>query len=363
MIKQVLLFILINTMIIGCQGKTETTIQTNKGQTMQGDFFNPKTWKTFCTGRYLIDLPAALNHEVVGDDSVGKDGLGRDVIVWEKSIDTPTKLTAQVNQIKRNIANFKKAIDPTTNNPPRKDGKPYFVREIKYKNGGVGILARANPTGEGMRMYNYFVTEKPFRVFYYRNEFVFENNIEETIALNQKIANSLHARGDNEIPKGSGICIYGGFIAGNHQDLVEETSIRVNYPYYSEKYYFQIGLANIVTEQPMTLHPKERLENKKIKKTLLDNTNKITSSGIKGKEWGVISRPPLDDDIPYYDFLWDHAGTASSSLNPDISMYMGYVSRGYKKNKVFPEYLMFANDKQAIEFWNNILLSLRKRPE
>lgn len=139
---------------------------------------------------------------------------------------------------------------------PREDGKSY-IEQVDYVNGGVGLLLRKASSGNGMTLINYLITEKPFRVFYYQVEFVFDSDKEKIITQTRLLANSLRSRAENEIPKGAGLCIYGGFIAGEHKNLKETSSIKLNYPYFSEKYYFQIGLGNIVTREPMTVHPKK----------------------------------------------------------------------------------------------------------
>ena len=359
MIRKLVLLILI-LLSLGCHAKDDQNIkQNNTGANMQ-DFMNTQTWKTYCTGRYLIDLPSSMNPEWAGGDDV----YGED-ISWQKDIVNRQQVLARIEQMKNNLGKFQAADNASDQMPQRKDGRPYLVKQVDYANGGIGILAHDTPSGNGMVLYNYFITANPFRVFYRKVDFVFENNMDEIIAREQKLAQVLRARGEQDIPTGAGICIYGGFIAGQHTDMKENTGIKLNYPYYSRNYYFQIGIGNLVRREPQHVHPKkQKSDYPKIIKVYRDSSSK-TVAGLKGMEY-VMQRanPWHNDDVPLYNFAWKYAGSGGHNSNdPSISIFMSYVKRDYMKEKDFLEYLMFANENEALALWDKVLQNIRRRPE
>lgn len=321
---------------------------------------NTKNWKTYCVGRYLIDFP-----DFPGTELQENSQFSGDKIIWEKNLKNRADILKITNQMEKNLkANLE--LDGKPQVLARRDGKSYFIKKIDYPNGGVGILIYANHTNNptAYKLYNYFITEKPFRVFSTEVKGIFDNNLELVLQRAQQMAANLRSRELNEIPKGSGLCFDGGFLAGTQDQQAELLSIRMFYPYFSEKYKFEIGMGIGVVAVPNKTHPKKDSFQPILGagKTLTDKSNIIVAD-MAGMEYGYINKSDPPHPFSEYDFMWKFPGTSYSSEQAAVSIYMGSTKRDYRKNKPMSLYLTLANDDQALSLWNKVKASVRRRPE
>ncbi len=332
--------------LTGCYAEQNKT--PNDKRDIMSQSIDTSNWETHCIGQYLIDLPPG----VTGGD--GETFIQGSKISWLKSIKTKEQfylaITDKENRQKSRI---------------REDKTPYFIKKIEYSNGkGIGILSYSTGSNNpiGYSLWNVFVTEKPFRVFEYPVGKIYDYNIDEKLKFSAALSQAVQGFNSMSPPMGKGLCIDGGFLAGEYAS--EDTWAHFYYPYYSKNYYLMIGIISDVRTKKMTRSLKSDtvLPVKKGHKVLRDRW--VSFNGVNGEEYSVKNSG--DDEIPYpftnYVLEWEIKGEPQDYNSPRVHIIMQILEKDHKIHMTkSDQYLQFANDEMALKYWDTLLGTIRKR--
>ncbi|APF89488.1 hypothetical protein BC427_24465 (plasmid) [Ralstonia solanacearum FJAT-91] len=298
-------------------------------------------WKTFCFGRYLVDLPAQVDvkvsYKIWGDviESVQWEGGG--------------KLNAEISNREFELkAERHKKIDGSM-----------FVRRQAHHNDSFSIVSWKAPySKELMWVDTYLVTSGPWRVFRYSGD-VAPEKLDSALSFADSLSTNIRSRDDHEIPIGPGFCIDQGFIAGSD--------------YRSEG--FQVGITlpqhpnALITIDASTGAEQDRL---------LKRVDKFFATAVAGQLSGLkILRKRQRNVGPIeaeeyataasgngqrvYAFAWESQGKDKSLSEQNIVAALKVLEQSVITEHT-PYRPAFKSDEEALQLWDAIIDSIRLRP-
>lgn len=293
-------------------------------------------WKTHCFGRYLVDLPpdAQVN---------AKYKLRNNEIVLLKGYDS--------HMLKADLDKREAELKLQKHNTQGS----MFVQRASHANDSQTIVSWIRPTYDKMYWAEArLVYREPYRAYQYDGK-VATDRLAVGLTAREKLARSLRPRADNEIPKESGFCIEGGYIAGNEW-MDETVRVSVGFPKHPG---VDFGISIFAVGKP----DKPLLE--RMGGTMSDLLGKF--AGLKMLRKGKRPVGPVDaDEIAtaanekgqrLYAFAWEAPGKPKSNEFPNINVELGVLEQTPP-----PQTPPFKNDAEALELWDAIIDSIRLRP-
>ena len=303
-------------------------------QSMTDTYTKPAGWKTWCIGRFLIDLPPTAKY------------AGGSSKYDYRSIETS----------KDPYAVFKQRIDSVEQQ----------LRAQKHKSEPSMIKNVVNFDNEEGRGFFYFANKgytddlKSEGYIWKRVGFVFKSIASYdrlSIASDRMrtLAQTLTYRRSEEIPQGPGFCIDKGFISDDGEKYESADAGFV----LSDKPDVSINLSTLTKKPgPSLLERQGGAMN--MLGTLISKVHKLregdrTTAGLAGQE--SLIRAPNAGGHPAHLFVWETQGQSRSAY-PYIELEL-QTGRADKNGDEGPASL---TDKQAIELFDAIVNSIRLRP-
>lgn len=295
--------------------------------------------KTHCLGRYLLDLP---------DDATIK-------------------------------ANFKYAgglIETRRKVTPAMFDKTVSIRESNLKNtlhklGGTMLVGR-NDLGENKVLLQTWVDAVTAQNIHKNETFIYLQdkltlylrNTESdataqprTIERAKMIAAFYRYRDDNEIPTVAGFCINSGLIASKNPNS-EEVSANILFRRHPG---LNISFSSAVTGNPSgSMLPRMEREMSFLDKSVLAAMTVLRKQArplgqVEGEEFLTVA---AENNIKGYQFVWESQGKTNSIEFPSMTVRLT-TTRPVNNEAVDAP---FKTDKEALEFWDDLLSALRLRP-
>ncbi|OHV02014.1 hypothetical protein BLA34_06495 [Ralstonia solanacearum] len=297
-------------------------------------------WKTFCFGRYLVDLPAeakvSSSSRIVG------------IEIEPVPVERPALLKERVEARERELMASRHT-----------SGESMLVRRVDQGNGSVSLLSWNSPRRKIlMSQESYLVANNAWRAFKYSGE-ISASRQDRAISLFSLLATNIRSRSDSEIPIGPGFCIDQGFIAGSD--------------YRSEG--FQVGITlpqhpnALITIDASTGAEQDRL---------LERVDKFFATAVAAQLSGLkILRKRQRDVGPIeaeeyataasgngqrvYAFAWESQGKDKSLSEQNIVAALKVLEQSVITEHT-PYRPAFKSDEEALQLWDTIIDSIRLRP-
>lgn len=299
-------------------------------------------WKTYCSGRFLMDIPPnATITDVYGE-------IWNDQPVWRKDL-TPQNLGQEVEA---EIEKWKNTLNTPT-------GGTMYLGRFDLPNGGIAIVRWKVPHSKVFIVLQcYMVTPEPEpRIFIY----AFESSAREkesSQAMIQDIAASLRARDAWEIPTEPGFCFGGGFSAYTGEWRYERSGFGIELPEFPG---LTIGLD--VWNRGIDTSPLSRdINQAMLAKGLVTpgvsilRNGKVMLGDIEAEEVAVISDPTKINEGRAYNFELKVPGLKDRLDRPQVHLAMNNQLHLYDGKKPF------TSDTEALSLWDAISRSIRLRP-
>jgi hypothetical protein len=307
-------------------------------QSMTDTYTKPEGWKTWCVGRFLIDLPPTAHY------AGGRSKYDfRDI---ETSKDAFAPFMQRIDKVEQELRAQKHKTEPS------------MIKElIKFdEKGSRGFIYFTFP--------DYGDSLKSEAFLWKRTGFIFKGNVSidrVSVASGRMkaLAQNLRYRAPNEIPEGPGFCIDKGFIS---DDGEKYESLMVSFQW-SDKPDITLSIMmstngdKVDTDTLLSRRPgalsmlgaaASRVQNlREGQKNLREQL---------GEEWLV--KAPNAGGHPAHLFAWEGNGKPNSSASPDIRIDFHTAERDQNGNELSSS----LTDKQALALWDQILASLRPRP-
>ncbi|MGC5801637.1 T6SS immunity protein Tli4 family protein [Ralstonia pseudosolanacearum] len=297
-------------------------------------------WKTFCFGRYLVDLPQQAKVSAVYKIR----GKNIEFVLGEE----PAKLKSRID---RREAELRTARHETSG--------AMFVRRIPLNNGSEILFSWSSPYSKVMlRSDVYLVAAGAARVFRYGGD-VSTDRENAAIQNAADLAANIQSLADKKIPVEPGFCIDKGFIAGSD--------------YRSEG--FQVGITlpqhpnALITIDASTGAEQDRL---------LERVDKFFATAVAAQLSGLkILRKRQRDVGPIeaeeyataasgngqrvYAFAWESQGKDKSLSEQNIVAALKVLEQSVITEHT-PYRPAFKSDEEALQLWDTIIDSIRLRP-
>ena len=317
---------------------TFTLSATAWSQTMTDTYTKPAGWKTWCVGRFLIDLPPTAKYAggryeydytqyratQIGLESFTEAVRGKEAALAAKSHQKDHSL-------------LRKALHPAENT--------HVLAFWEHDFSSVLIEL------EGYRWINgtqFLLTTE------------FEPSV-ETLATRLMVdqLSKLAYRRPEEIPEGPGFCINQGFIS---DDGEKYESLMVSFQWADKP---DITLSIMMSTNGDKVDTDTLLSRRPGALSMLGAAVSRVQNlreGQKnlreqlGEEW--LLKAPNAGGHPAHLFAWEGNGKPNSSASPDIRIDFHTAERDQNGNELSSS----LTDKQALALWDQILASLRPRP-
>jgi len=312
-------------------------------------------WKTYCIGRFLIDLPPALTlmntNDGVYEGIYGK--IWGEPLVWRKDLTPETarkEAAAEIDKWKKTENERNKAS--------------MFIDTVELPNGGIAIVRwEATYTKEMLAFQSYFITPGPEpRVFAFTHKSSLERKIPAQARL-QYLASTLRTRDEwGPIPTEPGFCFDGGISVHTGEWRSERAGIYFQLPMYPGiDFAFSIWGMGI---KGQTLFEDEReggpiaeVRKKSTPNAVVIRRGELTlGGGIPAQEVAVIEEAPNPDKGKFYAFTLKAASDGERFDRPELRFVMGNLSHRYDGTKPF------RSNEEALGLWDAITRTIRLRP-
>ncbi|AZN35282.1 T6SS immunity protein Tli4 family protein [Iodobacter ciconiae] len=299
--------------------------------------------KTYCFGRYLVNMPAEVELKNFGN-----------------------KYYATIIELGTGREAFKKAITEKTEllkNETWKGGFKYSSSEFDGNEDQRILISKANLYGDiayGIDTFKIMPSNKPGagRYFYTSGKGYDDIRINEIISQYKLFLSQVRYRPQNEIPKEPGFCFENGFVANDGKTpQVEAASLYFvlkNHPYVK----IRIS-SDVYFKQYKTLL--ERIDESGIRKQFLNKIKTVKKgprevNSLKGEE--SLNIAPSDDETGViHAFVWETLGEVGNPLLPSIHLEVNTGEAGAGQH--FPSTL---SNQEAIALYEAIVKTIRIRP-
>lgn len=297
-------------------------------------------WKTYCSGRFLMDIPP--NATIT--DTYGE--IWGVQPVWREDLTPETarkEAEAEMEKLKK-----------TTN---EKTASSMFIEIFDLPNGGIAVVRWDKPYSDVFIAFQcYFVTPEQ-RVFMYTYESS-PGKKERAQKRMLEFASTLRARDEWEIPTESGFCFQGGFSAYTGEWRSERSGFGIELPEFPG---LTIGLDVWgIGEDGTTLFQ----ESNAAKITLAAVTpgvnvfryGEVMIGGIKAEEVAMTEAPEEINQGKSYYFKLQAPSHKDRLDRPQLHLAMNNQLHLYDGKKPF------TSDAEALSLWDAISRSIRLRP-
>lgn len=292
-----------------------------------------------CLGRYILEPPSGT--EVFGRFKYMDNDIK--VVRGETTSAYLKRLQARESELKRT---------------PHRDGGNMFVEARRYGPGQTELISWTSEASRILHRYELFSHFERPAVTLSMAVDGSAKHFEEIKGYSRELAGSIQYRGDGEVPKTPGFCIEAGFLKGSELNA-EEVAVGLDVPGYPT---VTLSYDSYVTGNPdkpllsrVPLVPSMLLSVLNGTSTLRRRDRNI--GPIKGQELLVRAN---ENGKRSYEFLWESQGKADSIEFPFMSLQLSTSAETDAKGEVIDA--PFANDEEALAFWDAILGSLRLRP-
>lgn len=297
-------------------------------------------WKTYCFGRYLVDLPpqakVSATYKIWGDEIAPMPGQ------------TPGTLRSMINQREKDL----KAAHHET------QGSMFVGRTMVGTESEV-LLSWSLPYSKAMlRDDTYLVAASPWRVFHYGGG-VSPGREAIALRLAKTLANNIRSRSETEIPTGPGFCIDQGFIAGNDYRS-ESVQVGITLPQHPNA--FISFDASTGAEEDRLL---ERVDNF-LTKAILGPLAGLKVLRKRERNVGAIpaeeyATAATGNGQRVYVFAWESQGKNKSLSEQNVSAGLRVLEQPVDSPQT-PYQPAFQSDEEALQLWDAIIDSIRLRP-
>lgn len=298
-------------------------------------------WKTYCFGRYLVDLPptakVSASYKIRGNNIDYLAGEGPDSL--------KIKLATREAELR--------------SQRHTKINASMFVRRVEHAGGAITLLSWKAPYSTALMWRDsYLISEKPWQVFRYSGD-VSQDRQNIALRNTENLATNIRSRADDEIPTQPGFCIEKGFVAGVEYHP-ESFSVGVVFPEYPNA---RVSIdASTGAEQDR----------------LLDRVDKFFLASVGGAALGLTvlrkgARPvgsieaqeyataASDKGQRVYAFAWEAQGKDRSLTEQNIAVNLQVLEQSVVTPRT-PYQPAFQSDEQAMQLWDAIIDSIRLRP-
>ena len=297
-------------------------------------------WKTYCFGRYLVDLPQEAKvrsaYKIWG------------IEIENMPAENATTLKALVDKREADLKVGK-----------HESGESMFVRRVDHKNGSVILFSWNSPRRKYMmNEESYLVTNNPWRAYKYIGE-ISANKQDHAVSLISALAANIRARDDSEIPAGPGFCIDERLITGSE--------------YQSER--FEVGIT--LPQHPnalITIRANTGAEHDR----LLERVDKFFATAVVGSLAGLKVLRKQERDVGpiqaeeyataasgngqrVYAFAWESQGKDTSLSEQNVAAALKVLEQPVVTEHT-PYRPAFKSDDEALQLWDAIIDSIRLRP-
>ena len=303
-------------------------------QSMTDTYIKPEGWKTWCIGRFLIDLPPTAQY------AGGRSKY--DFYDIETSKEVFAVFMQRIDKVEQDLRAQKHKTEPS------------MIKELmKFdENGSRGFIYFVHK--------GYTDSLKSEAYLWKRTGFIFGgtvsiNRVAVATGRTKALAQNLRYRGPDEIPEGSGFCIHKGFIPDEGE---KNESADAGFTL-SDKPDVFINLSTI-TKSPGPKLLERQGGAMGMLGALVSKVRKLREgdrvlSGLTGQE--SLIKAPNEGGHTAHLFVWETQGQDRSSYPfIEVELQTGYAD---KNGNDLPSSL---TDKQALALWDQILASLRLRP-
>lgn len=296
------------------------------------------TMETHCLGRFLIDLPKGT--KVVTDYTT----LG-------SKVQTHTSVTPE--DFQERIATRQIELQDSAHS----QGGSMFVERDDISANHVTLVSWSSVASHRVyryEQYQYLPLEKI--LYYFTGDGTANVETRKMAAETQrKYSNKIRYRKALEVPKEEGFCICEGLILNSTLNK-EEMTVGFFFPEHPD---MRMSLMSFVTANDMDLK-------------YLPNLLKMKLSGAKvlrskNRQWGSAKAIELllkykDQGKWFYEFELKVQSKGNTLDQPFISISLEAGTYHGTDDKGKPMTSAFVNDKEALQFWDHIVGSLRPRP-
>ncbi len=322
--------------LCGCTAPLSTSQEQTKAINMSQDN-TPK--KTYCLGRYLVDLNADVTVDAYFVYAEGK---------------VETRLSVEQSSFERMVSMREEKLK----NAPHDKGGSMLVGKTELSSNRILIQSWASAAGSKKIIMNesyIYLPEK--HVLFLRNTETSATAQARSIDLARSIAADYRYRAPDKIPSGVGFCINSGVIADKHLNT-EEVKAAFHFKQFPS---VSVYLNSYVTGNPDN-DLLDRLGG--LPASLAQAAAGMTSLRRGNRNLGQVKGQELlvranDGGKRSYEFLWESQGRASSIEFPFMSLKLTTTAETNNGQIIDAP---FKTDEEALKFWDAILQTLRLRP-
>lgn len=295
--------------------------------------------KTYCLGRYLMDLPS--------------DAQVRASYTFARG-DVRTYRNVSADQFETQVAGREAELKQT----PHIQGGGMFVERTDLAQGRVVLTSWSSPTSRYLYQYERFIHLEPERVLYVLSGQGDADKAAGSLGYSRSLAETVRFRAPGEIPVEPGFCIDSGLIQRSKLNR-EEVTADVRLPGYPS---VTLTFMSYVTGSPdrdllrraSTIPP--GYEEVAARMQTLRRGNRDLGQ-VKGQELLVRGD---GEGKKAYEFLWESQGRPDSLEYPFLSLQLSTTGESDEEGEVIDA--PFGSNEEVIDLWDAILESLRLRP-
>jgi hypothetical protein len=305
---------------------------------VKGIVMNTSNWKTYCVGRYLIDIPP--NASI----------LKREALVWGNDIIWRPDLTPQSAR-----QEAEKMMVKFQNRPHKRiAGGTQFIDKIELPNGGTAIQAWSESSDDAISYVHAYMITPENRIFYSAIK-AFANNLAKGHGLAMELAANIHAYDDTDpIPAMPGFCFKGGINTQRGEPFRPEKAVLAfNLPQFPTLYFAFITEALNFNNGTML---NKGIAGVRPSFTVVRRGG-FTSHDLPAEEiCGLEDSYRNDGEYKRYFFDFYVPSVAFSLQRPNITFLMHN-----QENSDFSGHI-FDSPEQALGLWEALTRSIRLRP-
>lgn len=292
-----------------------------------------------CLGRYMLEVPSGT--EVAGRFKYMDNDI--EVVRGETTSAYLKRLQARESELKRTV---------------HRDGGNMFVETRRYGPGQTELVSWTSEASRILHRYELFSHFEHPAVTLSMAVDGSAKRFEEIKGDSRELAGAIQYRGDGEVPKIPGFCVDAGFLKGSELNA-EEVAVGLDVPGYPT--------VTLSYDSYVTGNPDKPLLSRVplVPSMLLSVLNGTSTLRRRDRDIGPIKGQELlvrasENGKRSYEFLWESQGKADSIEFPFMSLQLSTSAETDAKGEVMDA--PFANDEEALAFWDAILGSVRIRP-
>lgn len=295
--------------------------------------------KTFCLGRYLIDLPSDAKLKASFTYASGKI----ETLVNVLQADFERLVSDRVQVLKKSSH--------------EKSGN-LFVARTEISDGQIFVQSWDGPVSTKIHKNELFVYVKDKRALFTQTDTSSASAQLNTVEIAKRISRQFRHREVNEVVLSNGFCINSGYLESNAPNR-EEFSANINFKQFSS---VSVSIQSYVTGTPSTGligRANDAISSMSgsaaASMAVLRKTSRDIGS-VKGEE---VSVRGSDGSKRSYEFSWKTEGIANSIEFPATAIKLTTTDIKFNGEIVDAP---FKTDKDALDFWDDLINTWRLRP-